>query len=394
MIELKTEETHARGDRGYKLLVDGVELSREQAYVYGLGRTDVSATIRGPEALTLIRRQRLSDFPTELARLSIDSSPGRKSGDLLLRPLFSRYVAEPSIAFSYPFVFRVPFWKRPWSMGELRDAIRARVENGSVAGVKWTQMRASLSIPNFTIEIPIVDQEAPIAELLDQWTPVIEGLLTDVERDLTASMRPDSLVALFDFPVDVRVACEQYLLYFVEFLKDIGVEAQADLTHDAGRVLFSVTPRDGLQALDRIREALEAYLELPASKDLGDMSSLAADPRVQQLVANLQHLKGQLYLAAAALQLKDATIAQLSMARDVVRPKTISGEVLQSSLRLIDSSASPHVDEEEIISGVVSISQYKAKGVTINLAEIYRRLRGKVLPRGTESVSDAPDESK
>jgi hypothetical protein len=36
-------------------------------------------------------------------------------------------------------------------------------------------------------------------------------------------------VTFFDFPEPVKVPCQQYLLYFVQFLKDVGVEATAEL---------------------------------------------------------------------------------------------------------------------------------------------------------------------
>ena len=48
----------------------------------------------------------------------------------------------------------------------------------------------------------------------------------------------------FEFPDAVRVPCEQYLLYFAQFLRDLGVEASSELRHEVGMVLFSVTPTD------------------------------------------------------------------------------------------------------------------------------------------------------
>lgn len=96
-----------------------------------------------------------------------------------------------------------------------------------------------------------------------------------------------SLLASFDFPKELKVSCEQYLLYFAQFLKDLGINATSNLKEEAGRVLFSVTPTDDIEALDKIREALAVYLNLPSSPIVYDESFAAM--RLQQQIENLQH---------------------------------------------------------------------------------------------------------
>src|SRR6185437_3359491 len=76
-----------------------------------------------------------------------------------------------------------------------------------------------------------------------------------------------SLVAWFDFPAPIKTACEQYLVYFVQFLEDLGIKANSEIKEDAGRVLFSITPVDGQSALGRIKEALEIYLETAGQRE-------------------------------------------------------------------------------------------------------------------------------
>ncbi|HYJ88718.1 MAG TPA: hypothetical protein VEW46_21810 [Pyrinomonadaceae bacterium] len=61
----------------------------------------------------------------------------------------------------------------------------------------------------------------------------------------------DSVSALFEFPEEVRLPCEQYLQYFAEFLRDLGVNANTSLVQQAGQVLFTVTPTDQEQALSK-----------------------------------------------------------------------------------------------------------------------------------------------
>jgi hypothetical protein len=101
-------------------------------------------------------------------------------------------------------------------------------------------------------------------------------------------------------------------------------------------------------------------------------------------LANIQHLKGQLYLAGAALQLKDVTIGQLTAT--VEQQHYLSGKVLQNSLQLVESSADPG-DKEDIVEGVVALRKYEGKGFEINLPELYRRLKRRFLGTGDSKES-------
>ncbi len=89
----------------------------------------------------------------------------------------------------------------------------------------------------------------------------------------------------FNFPEQFKTPCEQYLLYFAQFLQDLGISATSNLKEEAGKVLFSVTPTDDKEALDKIREALAVYLNLPASPIVYDDSFAAM--RLQQQIENL-----------------------------------------------------------------------------------------------------------
>jgi len=170
----------------------------------------------------------------------------------------------------------------------------------------------------------------------------------------------ESVKVVLDFPEEVKVYCEQYLLYFVQFLKDLGVSATSELRHEAGKVLFSVTPIDQNEALDKIRSALEVYLVLPSGK----LTHSGDNPiEIQRLTANIHHLQGQLSIAQAVLQAKDATI----QAQQTSINNLLSGTV-------IDITPRPD-DKEEFLGGAIALTKYQDKGVEINLAEIFRKLK-------------------
>lgn len=179
----------------------------------------------------------------------------------------------------------------------------------------------------------------------------------------------DSVAVVFDFPEEVRVTCEQYLLYFGQFLRDLGVPATSDLSHEAGQVLFTVKPTDPRTALDKVRAALEVYLRLPTSP-VGDATH--NEIAVQRLEASVLRLQSDLRLASAELQAKNMTIEAQQLIIQTQKG-LLSGESVFNSMKDVTPKAD---DKEDLIGGIVALTTYREKGVEVNLAELYRKLKG------------------
>lgn len=211
-----------------------------------------------------------------------------------------------------------------------------------------------------------------IADELARITKLIREVHDDVMRTLAPYIHSDAVTISFDFPEEVRIPCEQYLLYFVQFLKDLGVEATAELQHRAGEVLFSVTPTDKDEALDKIRAALDTYLHLSASP-VNSLSTLNYEIAVQRLAGEIQGLQSRLSLARAEIQFKESTIQNQQVTINQ-QQRLLSGEVMTDSIKNVTPQAKAE-DKEALIDGILSVGQYEEKGVQLNLAEIVRRLK-------------------
>jgi hypothetical protein len=150
------------------------------------------------------------------------------------------------------------------------------------------------------------------------------------------------------------------------------LEATAELRHEAEQVLFAVTPTNKEEALDKIRAALETYLQLPANP-MSDALNIEQEIAVQRLAANIDHLKGQLRLAHAMIQAKDATIQahQLTIRQ---QQHLLSGEIIIESMKNVTPKPEER-DKEDVLGGIAEITRYQGKGFNVNLPEIYRRLR-------------------
>jgi hypothetical protein len=216
-------------------------------------------------------------------------------------------------------------------------------------------------------------EPAAVIFAIDETLPLIVEVercvntLRDIHEEVLVQLGADinSLEVAFDFPEEVRVPCEQYLLYFGQFLADVGVKATTNIQHEAGQVLFSVTPEDKDTALETIHIALGEYLNLVrAPIDEASIVSIAE----QRLAANVDHLKGQLRLKNAELQLAHATIQTQEVAIQILR-----GDVLIESVKNVTPQASE--EKESFLGNTVALKPFNYKGVEVNYPEIFRKLR-------------------
>jgi CheY-like chemotaxis protein len=190
----------------------------------------------------------------------------------------------------------------------------------------------------------------------------------DASNDESQAEFGESIAVLFDFPEEVRVPCEQYLLYFGQFLRDLGVHATSDLSHEAGQVLFTVTPTDSRTALDKVRAALNVYLRLPGSPvDHASHDEIA----VQRLESTVLRLQGDLRLASAELQAKSTTIEAQQLIIQTQKG-LLNGEIVLNSIKDVTPTSQK---KEELLGGIVTLATYKEKGVEVNLGELYRRIK-------------------
>jgi len=225
---------------------------------------------------------------------------------------------------------------------------------------------------DFSLQVVPHTPEATVQQVLRYWLPIIKDVCEEAETILVTSIRKEALVALFQFAPEVKTACEQYLLYFVQFLEDLGIRATADLQEQARGVLFTVTPQSGPEGLELIREALDLYLRMPQSADFDTEVTRHTDIAVQQYAANVLHLRSQLTLAQAVLETKNATIEALQAAN--FQYKQLLGAKPQG--RLAGSGAGDAQADETILGGAITLTnKYNRMGVQFNLASIFRKLR-------------------
>lgn len=322
---------------------------------------------------------RFSDFSQEIKRITLYANYQLIPSVKEISMPVSIYKDDTEQAFlAVSFLFSPEDWKYLWSIREYQIEFKQIFERENLPGIFWTpeeanQLSTLLSpATNIGVSFIVKNTDTIIETEAHEHAAILSHLHELTKTSLLAKLSSESVVMQFDFPEEVRVPCEQYLLYFVQFLKDLGVEATADLQHEAGQVMFAVTPTNKDEALDKIHIALKTYLQL-ASSPFDSSSDPEDEIAIQRCLASIDYLKSQLRLSYMMVRTQEATI-QAQEATIVRQQRALTGQVLLDSLKDVTPHSKAH-DEEEVIDGILTLGQYDNKGLKVNLAEIYRRLK-------------------
>ncbi|MGI8639869.1 MAG: hypothetical protein ACR2MG_07930 [Pyrinomonadaceae bacterium] len=305
------------------------------------------------------------------------------------------------------YIFIIPLqlhWKNSFTIAEYREVISSKLENHPDFDVESsfdpdsTPMRA---VMNLFIGLPVILRfvedfsNNPISEALRKYVELVKQKHDETFQLLSTKYEKDSLNTIFAFPIEIKTSCEQYLVYFAQFLQDLGINATSNLKEEAGKVLFSVTPTDDVEALDKIREALAVYLNLPSSPIVYDESFAAM--RLHQQIDNLQHsqrmaereirsAERELRLAQTVIESQDKVIVQKDT---LIEQQTKVIDKITSKSIMMDSLENKE-ELEEIFEGLkIGKSKFLMEqlGVHLNPATALKTVGKKILGKEDENKS-------
>jgi hypothetical protein len=255
-------------------------------------------------------------------------------------------------------------WKKSYSIHEFIETHKQAIDDiDSIKYVEIDDAREEMSGNFFELKVLIENISEPIVEYIDFALEKLREIHLLSLGILHNKYPSEGISVWYQFPQEIRAACNQYLMYFAQFLEDLGISAETSLKEQANQVLFTVTPKDKEQALDVIYKALAIYME--ASNEEVSKNIVEGDLAVMQWKANIFHLRSQLELSKAILQAKDETIEALK----------IANYQLQSFIPNSQSKEESVSKDEKILGGLATVNNLKLKGITVNLPEILRSLK-------------------
>ncbi|GIO04757.1 hypothetical protein J31TS6_07850 [Brevibacillus reuszeri] len=368
MIQIQWDGTDGETS---KLFINGIDVTKHEdiRFYWSNVFKKFFLTVFDPELTEIITEMSIKDIPKELARFTIAPLEFFDDG-------YEIEIVEDEMMSILKFRYYWDWeqWKKPYSIQEFANIMEKLLPEYQEQGLSWVQEDEIITNGCHIRYVISNNTQLAMKDILEGIEPVLKEILERAYAYLYSKTSSESLVSIFNFPPQVQTVCEQYLIYFAEFLKDIGIEATVNLNSEAGKLLFSVTPASNNDALEQIKRALDVYLQLPVSIGNANYVQFEYDLKVQQLIANVQHLNSQLRLSQALAQAQQVTIQnqQVTIAQ---QQQFIDATILQQAL-----VSNEIEDKEEILGGAVSITKYQGNGFEVNIPNIFRwtkRLIGK-----------------
>ncbi|ALF54938.1 hypothetical protein ACX27_22300 [Nostoc piscinale CENA21] len=273
------------------LTIDGVSIDQEKACVYehdGVLEARIYSVDLYEKIISLCSEELLHLF----SEFRFDYPFSWESGfeSFSIEDITVTRTDENIFKFIFGFGFIIGNWKQLWSMPEHGEEFISVLNYKCLTGYEWERWYDEHILGGFAVSFKIKNPSLPIQTELEEILSVLEQIHEKTITNLTLKAQSNAVVVKFNFPDEVKVACEQYLLYFVQFLHDIGIEATAELKEQAESILFSVIPKNKEEALENIKIALGIYLRLPTNPTLNTLTFPEHNIEVQRLVANIYHL--------------------------------------------------------------------------------------------------------
>lgn len=378
MLTIETTHEGMKDRRPYRrIIVNGQLLEKSEVSTWEDDNPDpliqlpdgvLRVSIYDQEQAKVLTKYSFEDLNPYFPILSIPPNkdwPGFKGEDEFQTDLLIYVGRKDEYSIQFRFILQIFDWKKPYSVIELMAELEKLAaehrwlefeEDDAVVDAAGFIFRATPRSNSSSIEVEIAYFQEEIANIFDA-----------VLRRL-ASLTANTLVTEFNFPASVKTSCEQYLVYFAQFLRDLGIEASTNIQEGAGRVLFSVIPKETSTALEKIKEALDIYLNLPQNPEFPSTVEQFTDVAVGQLKANVFFLKSQLAMAQAMLEAKDATIEALKLTAYQQR-QMLTGSTSGGSVNEDENESEP------IIGDTVHLTKYEGKFLKVDLPTILRRLK-------------------
>lgn len=256
-------------------------------------------------------------------------------------------------------------WAKPWSMSALAKEFELSIKELGNKKLKYWQEDEESMLNGFGIQYFPENLNNDIKSEVDNILSLLQTSLETTNKRLLASIDGDTVLTYFHFPEEIKTACKQYLVYFAQFMTDIGISVNTELKEEINHTLFKIIPKNENESLEKIREALDLYLNAPNDKAFQDEIAIQTDIAAKQWEANIYHLKSQLSLANSVLQANQATIEMLQLSNYQYK------QLLESHKQKKES------EKEDIIKDIVAVKKYDGKAFSVDFAEILRRLKRK-----------------
>lgn len=302
----------------------------------------------------------LSDIPRELV-INLDGADGGL-GKYVRYIFISTYPGEEY--FGYVWEIDPEKWESPLNPFMIRDELAKHLVHSLCDD---DPIKVSSENDDYMATIYFnIDYHLPSEDLLSAIEMVKNTINVGLERaeeKLLLGGYSNKIVAKFQFAPEAQQACTSYLLYFIEFLRDMGIDADGQIESHESKVLFAVQPKSKDESLTVISQALAMYLSssevdtrniTPLVKELDPLTEL----KIEKLKSEIDRLKSSLRTNEAILRYQDRLL-------------TNSEHVAKLPKQPIEGLSEVYVDDKKLdkgsfLGGGIKLGVYKKAGIEID----------------------------
>ncbi|MFK3858311.1 hypothetical protein [Pseudoalteromonas rhizosphaerae] len=223
-------------------------------------------------------------------------------------------------------------------------------ENEFVKTLNSSTYQVELSHENeIKIDLDIADlMHKNLLQEIDTLIGFVKDCSKQVHAKLTEESKGNIIKKVFDFPHEYVVTCSQYIIWFGEFLNNLGIDANVSTNQTGSQTQVIISPNDCPELLTEIEKLFYQYLSLPYAELLPPEpnSSQSEMLSFQSLKMQVQHLQTQ-------IQMKDAVISSYQVTNKNLR--------VQNSELLLIKSLQPN-EKAEFFNGFLKVSRIQKIG--------------------------------
>jgi len=249
-------------------------------------------------------------------------------------------------------------WDESFSILSFGSELSELPELQSHENIEYYRSDEDFVSNGFGFRFKNLNPSTSISMFLNETSELVTSLISIAKKNL--KNKGNKVLIELKLESEVRSPCEQYLMYFSQFLEDLGIQAKSEIMHHNELTLFSVIPDNKEHALSVIADCLASYLSLPTELEVHKNIVVPQDVALMQLEANIMHLRSQLMLANSIIEAKDTSIQNLKL----------SNEQYKMSIPVNNSPK-----QESLVGDLVKVKEYQGKLISIDTPQILRSLK-------------------
>ena len=180
----------------------------------------------------------------------------------------------------------------------------------------------------------------------------IEKCSLEAHKILIGQSKDEVFIKIFEFPAEYKNICSQYLIWFGEFLENLGIDANVSTEQSKNQTQLIVSPNECPELLTEIEKLFYQYLSLPYAELLPPESNSP-----QHEILAFQSLKMQVQHLQTQIQMKDAVISS-----NQITNKSLSTQLSEINTELLLIKSMKSNDKAEFFNGLLKVSRVQKIG--------------------------------